>query len=66
MKFSKVMALAGVTLLASGVLAACSGSGSSAKGVKTFSYVYETDPDSLNYLTLTESLLLGPLLLKIS
>ena len=51
MKFSKVMVLAGVTLLASGVLAACSGSGSSAKGEKTFSYVYETDPDSLNYLT---------------
>ena len=51
MKFSKVIALAGVTLLASGVLAACSGSGSSAKGEKTFSYVYETDPDSLNYLT---------------
>ena len=45
------MALAGVTLLASGVLAACSGSGSSAKGEKTFSYVYETDPDNLNYLT---------------
>ena len=45
------MALAGVSLLASGVLAACSGSGSSAKGEKTFSYVYETDPDSLNYLT---------------
>ena len=51
MKFSKVMARAGVTLLASGVLAACSGSGSSAKGEKTFSYVYETDPDNLNYLT---------------
>ena len=34
MKFSKVMALAGVTLLASGVLAACSDS--SAKGEKTF------------------------------
>ena len=49
MKFSKVMALAGVTLLASGVLAACSGS--SAKSGNTFSYVYETDPDNLNYLT---------------
>ena len=49
MKFSKVMALTGVTLLASGVLAACSGS--SAKGEKTFSYTYETDPDNLNYLT---------------
>ena len=36
MKFSKVMALAGVTLLASGVLAACSGSGSSAKVRKLF------------------------------
>ena len=43
------MALAGVTLLASGVLAACSGS--SAKGGNTFSYIYETDPDNLNYLT---------------
>lgn len=43
------MALTGVTLLASGVLAACSGS--SAKGEKTFSYTYETDPDNLNYLT---------------
>ena len=51
MKFSKVMALAGVTLLASGVLAACSSSGSSAKGEKVFSYMYETDPDNLNYLT---------------
>ena len=51
MKISKVVALAGVTLLASGVLAACSSSGSSAKGEKVFSYMYETDPDSLNYLT---------------
>ena len=49
MKLSKVMALAGVTLLASGVLVACSGS--SAKGRNTFSYTYETDPDNLNYLT---------------
>ena len=51
MKISKVVALAGVTLLALGVLAACSSSGSSAKGEKVFSYMYETDPDSLNYLT---------------
>ena len=51
MKISKVVALAGVTLLASGVLAACSSSGPSAKGEKVFSYMYETDPDSLNYLT---------------
>ena len=48
MKSSKVLALAGVTLLAAGVLAACSG-GSGAKGEKTFSYIYETDPDNLNY-----------------
>ena len=51
MKRSKLLALAGVTLLAAGTLAACSGSGSSAKGEKTFSYIYETDPDNLNYLT---------------
>ena len=37
MKSSKFLALAGVTLLATGVLAACSGSGSGAKGEKTFS-----------------------------
>ena len=51
MKSSKLLALAGVTLLAAGTLAACSGSSSNAKGEKTFSYIYETDPDNLNYLT---------------
>jgi len=51
MKSSRLLALAGVTLLAATTLAACSGSGSSAKGEKTFSYIYETDPDNLNYLT---------------
>jgi len=51
MKSSKLLALAGVTLLAAATLAACSGSGSSAKSEKTFSYIYETDPDNLNYLT---------------
>ena len=51
MKNSKLFALAGVTLLAAATLAACSGSGSSAKSEKTFSYIYETDPDNLNYLT---------------
>ena len=51
MKSSKLFALAGVTLLAATTLAACSGSGSSAKTEKTFSYIYETDPDNLNYLT---------------
>ena len=51
MKSSKLLALAGVTLLAAAILAACSGSSSNAKGEKTFSYIYETDPDNLNYLT---------------
>jgi len=51
MKSSKLLALAGVTLFAAATLAACSGSSSSAKGEKTFSYIYETDPDNLNYLT---------------
>ena len=51
MKSSRLFALAGVTLLAATTLAACSGSGSSTKGEKTFSYIYETDPDNLNYLT---------------
>ena len=51
MKSSKLLALAGVTLLAAATLAACSGSSSNAKGEKTFTYIYETDPDNLNYLT---------------
>ena len=51
MKSSKLLALAGVTLLAAATLAACSGSSSNAKGEKTFSYIYETDPDNLYYLT---------------
>ena len=51
MKSSKLLALAGVTVLAAATLAACSGSSSNAKGEKTFSYIYETDPDNLNYLT---------------
>ena len=51
MKSSKLLTLAGVTLLAAETLAACSGSSSNAKGEKTFSYIYETDPDNLNYLT---------------
>ena len=50
MKTRKVLALAGVTLLAAGFLAACSG-GSATKGEQTFAFTYETDPDNLNYLT---------------
>ena len=50
MKTRKVLALAGVTLLAAGVLAACSGA-SATKGEQTFAFTYETHPDNLNYLT---------------
>ncbi|KXU16661.1 peptide ABC transporter substrate-binding protein [Streptococcus oralis] len=50
MKRTKLLALTGVTLLATGVLAACSSSASN-KGEQTFAYTYETDPDNLNYLT---------------
>ena len=49
MKTRKVLALAGVTLLAAGVLAACSG-GTASKAEKTFAFTYETHPDNLNYL----------------
>ena len=43
MKTRKVLALAGVTLLAAGVLAACSGS-SGAKGEQTFAFTYRDTP----------------------
>ena len=44
-----------MTLFSVATLAACSGSSSNAKGEKTFSYIYETDPDNLNYLTTGEA-----------
>ncbi|MGT2757192.1 peptide ABC transporter substrate-binding protein [Streptococcus ovuberis] len=54
MRKRKMVALAGVSLLAAGVLAACSGgsssNGSGASMPSTYSYVYSTDPDTLNYL----------------
>ena len=51
MKKSKVLALAGVTLLAAGFLAACSSSKSSSSSTdKTLNYIYEVDPENLNYL----------------
>ena len=52
-KKRNVIALAGVALLSAGILAACSGgskSSSSSNGQK-FSYVYETEPENLNYIT---------------
>lgn len=41
--------MAGVTLLAAGTLAACGSSSSSTSSDKTYSYVYVTDPDTLDY-----------------
>ena len=53
MKKGKILALAGVALLATGVLAACSNStsNSSSSGAdQVFNYIYEVDPENLNYL----------------
>ncbi|GGE31089.1 peptide ABC transporter substrate-binding protein [Streptococcus himalayensis] len=50
MKKSKVLALAGVALLSAGLLAACSGGSDSSKEGSTYSYVYATDPETLDYL----------------
>lgn len=54
MKRSKVLALAGVSLLSAAVLAACGGgSGSSSKSTEApsvHSYVYTTDPETLDYV----------------
>ena len=49
MKKSKWLALAGVALLSVGALAACS-SKSSTSGT-TYSYIYNSDPESLDYIT---------------
>lgn len=53
MKTKKWLALAGVTLLSVGVLAACSGGNSASKSADaptTYSYVYTSDPETLDYL----------------
>lgn len=55
MKTKKWLALAGVTILSVGVLAACAGgssskSNSAASANTTYSYVYGTDPETLDYL----------------
>lgn len=52
MKKSKVLAVAGVTLLAAGFLAACgSSSSSNNSATKTLGYVYTADPETLDYIT---------------
>ena len=56
MKKGKILTLAGVALLATGILAACSNStsnssNSSSSGAdQAFNYIYEVDPENLNYL----------------
>lgn len=50
MKKSKVLAFAGVSLLAAATLAACGGSSSSSSSAsKTYGYVYTADPETLDY-----------------
>ena len=51
MKKSKVLALAGVSLLSVGVLAACSGSSKGNSASKAYNYVYVADPETLDYVT---------------
>ncbi|KXT72489.1 Oligopeptide ABC transporter, periplasmic oligopeptide-binding protein OppA [Streptococcus sp. DD10] len=49
MKKSKVLAVAGVALLAAGFLAACSSSSSNSAS-STYGYVYTADPETLDYV----------------
>ena len=49
MKKSKLAFLAGVTVASALFLASC-GSSSKSSQTNTYSYVFSTDPDSLNYL----------------
>ena len=59
MKKGKVFAVAGVTLLAAGLLAACSGSNTSKTSSgedKNYGYVYTDDPETLDYLYLLKLL----------
>ena len=50
MKKGKIIAVAGLALLTSGLLAACSGSKSNSAETK-FGYVYSGDPETLDYVT---------------
>ena len=51
MKKSRILAVAGVVLLASATLAACGSSKSSdAEAPKAYGYVYSADPETLDYL----------------
>lgn len=50
MKKGKWLALAGVTVLSVSALAACGNNSSKASKGSTYSYVYSSDPDTLDYL----------------
>lgn len=50
MKKSRVLVVAGVALLATGVLAACSSKSSDSTAPKNYGYVYSADPETLDYL----------------
>ena len=51
MKKNRIFAVAGVALLATGVLAACGSSKSSnAEAPKAYGYTYTADPETLDYL----------------
>lgn len=49
MNKKKIIAMAGVTLLAAATLAACGSTSSSSSNQNTYTYVYQTDPDTLDY-----------------
>ena len=49
MNKGKVLLATSALLLSAGVLLACSGGKSGSSGEQTFSYVYTTDPDTLDY-----------------
>lgn len=48
MKKGKILALAGISLLGAGILAACSSSSSSSG--TTYGYIYSADPETLDYI----------------
>ena len=50
MKKSRVLVVAGVALLATGVLAACSSKSSDSTAPKNYGYIYSADPETLDYL----------------
>ena len=50
MRKSNILLAAGLTLLSVGLLSACSGGGSSQSSKKIYSYVFTSDPTTLDYI----------------